>query len=292
MTQKTLIENSFGSITQVALSPSHEKLVIAGEHATGEICLYGGHVLHWQPNGEREVFWLSDDATYTSGTAIRGGIPLCWPWFGPHQKGDVKGNHGFARNSIWQLASAELTEQGAIIEITLQGENQHALWPESFTLKQSIFIGKTFSQRLAITNHANHAVEYSCAIHSYFSVSNPENCQVPVLERSAFDDKITQCSEQPQALPNCVGPLDRIYYNEQVAELIDNEWQRKIVVTPVDTKQWVLWNPGTEVADNMADVHSGGEQEYVCLEAANTIWRSIEAGETAVIGQDINVKPL
>ncbi len=292
MTTTEVSKNTFGLVQLVDVNESHQKLEITHNNCSASISLYGGHVLTWQPLEQQPVFWLSDKATFTSGTAIRGGIPLCWPWFGSHQKGDVSGNHGFARQSLWQLEDTEISEDTVIITLLLSGENKHQLWPEKFILKQVLTFGKAFEQQLFISNLSEHEVEYSAAIHSYFQVSNPRNCTVPVLDKAKFDDKITKELSVSKLLKNCSGPIDRIYYSADTARLIDTKWQRQIEVSALNTQQWVLWNPGAEIAKNMADIHEHGENEYVCLEAANTQWQKVAPNQTVIIGQKVAIFPL
>ncbi len=286
---KAITQNEFGSAALINLSDSHQAIDIQHQSCTAKVSLYGGHVLAWQPKGQKPVFWLSDSASYESGSAIRGGIPLCWPWFGPHSKGEIKGNHGFARQSVWQLDEVVIEENAVKVILSLEGENKHLLWPQAFSVKQALSFGETFEQRLYISNLSDESVDYTSALHSYFTVSSPKNCQVATLNKAAFDDKITQQSCAATLLNDCVGPLDRIYYNNEVSILEDSQWQRGIEITPLNCQQWVLWNPGKAIAENMADVHSGGENEYVCLEAANTQWQTVAAKSTVTIGQNIRV---
>jgi len=283
------IHNNFGSVTTSNLSDTHICLDIKHHVCNAKVSLFGGHVLSWQPAGEKEVFWLSDNANYDLNSAIRGGIPLCWPWFGPHEKNGIKGNHGFARNLNWQLAGIDIREDSVIITLGLSGENQHPLWPEKYSIQQELSFGKTFKQTLSVTNLSGHSVEYTGALHSYFAVGAPESCSVQTLEQAKFEDKLTGNSNEPSPLESCKGPIDRIYHSNDVAIIEDKKWQRSIEVTPLNTKQWVLWNPGKDTASKMADIHSGGENEYVCLEAANTQWSEIKAGETITIGQMIKL---
>jgi len=281
--------NDFGSVTLSKLSETHPCLNIQHKTCEAKVSLFGGHVLNWQPTDEKEVFWISKDAKYDEKSAIRGGIPICWPWFGTHERNGVKGNHGFARNLIWQLSDVELTENVAKITLTLEGENHHNLWPERYRLKQVLSFGKDFEQSLFITNMSDQPVEYTTALHSYFSVGSPENCTVSVLNGAKFEDKLTGEKCDPALLESCKGPLDRIYQTNETAIIEDDAWQRKIRVTPTNTNQWVLWNPGSKIAGQMVDIHVGGENEYVCLEAANTRWCEIKAHETVVIGQQVTL---
>lgn len=300
MTQETLQKNAYGEVFLTSLSDSHQCLNIVHGSCTGRVSLYGGHVLAWQPTEEKPVLWLSDDVSYESGKAIRGGIPLCWPWFGPFEKNGLSGNHGFVRQSTWILANVEITEAAVEIVLSLTGEDMDPLWPTSFELTQTLTFSNALEQTLEMTNLGNRGVEYTAALHSYFCVSSPKNTRVPVLETAAYADKITASNESASSLLNCEGPLDRIYYLNDAIEagkvqsmaaiLEDSGWQRRIKITPNNTNDWVLWNPGKAVADKMSDVHENGEQEYVCLETANTRWTTIPAKKSVTIGQVISVE--
>lgn len=284
----------FASISQTSIGQNISTLDIIHPLFTASVSLYGGHVLSWQPAGHENVFWVSETAEFKHGTAIRGGIPLCWPWFGPNldEQGNNGGNHGFARTKLWQLVSHEVTDENVTIVLELNGENEHVLWSSKFKLLQTLVFSKTFSQQLAIANLSSKTVKFSSALHSYFKVSDPKNVQVPQLIDSVFDDKITGKKQQKDLIENCLGPIDRIYYCSDEQVVIDQGLQRKITVESNHCQQWVLWNPGQEIAKNMSDIHSGGEHEFVCLEAANTQWQSIAAGDSVTLCQKITVAKL
>ncbi len=299
MSHQVLTSHSSGSITQQTLSSGIDVILVEHNSCRASICLYGGHVLSWQPRAQRDVFWLSKAAQYQQGKAIRGGIPICWPWFGPNIQADGTngGNHGFARNSEWQLSRYQVSEDQVMIELTFSGEQCHAMWPAKFKLTQQLVFGETFSQSLKMTNLSEQSVRYSSALHSYFAVSNPKYTQVLGLTPCLFDNKISGKHQQQDRLQNCIGPIDRIYYQEQPIqelqqEIIDEQWQRKIIVRSENCQQWVLWNPGKDIAESMSDIHPNGENEFVCLEAANTNWQSIEPDQYIIVAQHISLEPL
>lgn len=274
-------------------------LSIAHVNCTAQVSLYGGQVLRFKPNGHKEVFWLSEQASYQTGKAIRGGIPLCWPWFGANDKESKDqiqqqkaGNHGFARQLPWEIEDISADVSGVTVVLVLAGENQHPLWPNAYKLKQTLFFGKSFKQTLSMSNLSSEDAQYSAALHSYFMVSKPENITIDALTGVNYDDKLTGESNVQQQAVSCVGEIDREYHSSDKMVIVDNHWQRKIAITSEQCQQWVLWNPGTELANTMADVHSGGEQEYVCLEAANSKWQALPAGKTVVISQEITVEKL
>lgn len=284
-----LTENEFGQVHQIKLSQGISALVIEHSKSKAQVSLYGGQVLSWQPCGEKEVFWLSKNALYEQGKAIRGGIPLCWPWFGKHANdiNNKAGNHGFVREQIWQLDNMTISEHGVEICLSWCGVNMTDLWPFACQLTQRLFFGQSFKQTLTMQNLSDSDSYYTGALHNYFLVSSPENIKVAALAQASFDDKLTERLCQPQALENGVGPIDRIYHTSAVMTIVDSQWQRRIELKTKNTKQWVFWNPGVELANNMADIHNNGEQEFVCLEAANTQNQLLTAGQKTVMAQEI-----
>lgn len=302
---KMPLDNDFARVTSITLnqdsSEEHfEGLDISHAHCQAKVSLYGGQVLSFKPDGHKDVLWLSEQASYQMGKAIRGGIPLCWPWFGANNKHSqylaenpntaLKAlNHGFARQLPWQITSIEADESGVTLVLVLSGEKQHPLWPNAYTLTQTLFFGKSLKQTLAMSNDSLEDAQYSAALHSYFTVSNPSNVTIDALTGLRYSDKLTGNSRTQHESVSCVGEIDREYHSSEKMTVIDNHWQRKIDISSSNCQQWVLWNPGTELANTMADIHPQGEQEYVCLEAANTSWQTIPAGKTVVISQEITV---
>lgn len=286
-----LAKNEYGQVHKIKLSQNITALVIEHAKAKAKISLYGGQVLSWQPCDEKEVFWLSKTSSFEQGKAIRGGIPLCWPWFGSHPNDyeNKAGNHGFARKQLWQVDNIDISEQGVEVCLGWQGENIDDLWPFACQLKQVLFFGHSFKQTLQMKNISDTDAYYTGALHSYFSVSSPNAMKVAELEQATFDDKLTGQLCEPQLLENGVGPVDRIYHTNHCVNIVDHQWRRTIELKAKNTKQWVFWNPGSELANNMADIHHHGEQEFVCLEAANTQMQLLAAGENVIIAQEISV---
>lgn len=291
MTQNMIVENDYGSVEYICLNEKMLEDAIYINHKLGQakISLYGGQVLTWQPKNEKPVLWLSDNAIFKEGKAIRGGVPICWPWFGPHDQDFTAPNHGFARTQYWQLEDIFVEEDYVKLILTLTGEDEHPLWPHEFILKQEIIFGSDFTQTLLIQNLSDECVKYTGALHSYFSVGDPEKVEVPALSKYSFDDKITGESNVISTLHNCKGSIDRIYYATEPMVLLDKVWQRKICIETEHCGQWILWNPGEEIASNMPDIHKGGENNFVCLEAANTQWCDIAPQSEVYIRQTIKV---
>lgn len=288
-----LLENEFGRVEQYELSNGLQALRFEHQKGQGAISLYGGQVLSWQPSGQQPVFWLSDTSHYNHGKAIRGGVPLCWPWFGGEVKlanGELSkvSNHGFARQSEWQVTDIVISASAVEITLSLNGEAYSEHWPYAFGLTQILSFEDSFQQNLTMTNFSESSVEYTGALHSYFRVGDPEKTEIPTLKNTLYDDKLSGCVDKVSVLDNCMGPIDRVYHSSNSMLIVDHQWQRKIEVQSHGCQQWVLWNPGT-LATAMKDLHTQGENEFVCLEAANTGWHKIAPKSSVSISQTVKL---
>ena len=136
MSHMPVISNKFGEITQFQKSDGIDILNIQHSLCSASVSLYGGQVLNWQPKGQPPVFWLSDTSHYQQGKAIRGGIPLCWPWFGAYNDA---GNHGFARQMQWEMFEANITEHQVELILVVSGQNLSGPAKNSFSLNTGLF---------------------------------------------------------------------------------------------------------------------------------------------------------
>lgn len=289
-----LTSNQFGKVSQTALGKQLEAITIEHNNCMAKVSLYGGQVLLWQPKDQQAVFWLSKDAFFQQCKAIRGGIPLCWPWFGAHWQ-DAKnqhGNHGFARQQLWQLDSVVIDADKVTIKVSLSGQDLHSLWPQPFKLIQTLIFGEQFSQLLEMHNLSEQAAQYTGALHSYFCISHPENVTIKQLNQVPFDDKLTGGLNIKADFINGQGPVDRIYHSNQTMQIVDEQWQRLIEIEALNSKHWVFWNPGKLQAEKMADVHQNGEDQFICLEVANVEPCSMPSNDFVTIGQTIRVKAI
>jgi len=290
-----LAANQFGSVKKINLTENITGLEIEHQYCTAKISLYGGQVLAWQPNGQKPVLWLSDANQYQVGKAIRGGIPLCWPWFGAHHNDpeNHSGNHGFARKQMWEIDTIDLLEEHVVVTLKWQGENIHPLFLVNCQLKQTLVFGENFSQQLLISNLSHQDCDYTAALHSYIQVGNPQEINIVELSALEFDDQLTAERRKPEVFINGMGPVDRVYHRlaeqNQTMQIQDSRWQRTIEVTSNNCQQWVFWNPGKLGAETMSDVHENGENEFVCLEPANTEPQKLAANSSVLIGQTIKV---
>ncbi|WP_171022387.1 D-hexose-6-phosphate mutarotase [Thalassotalea litorea] len=284
--KELISESEYGTVRQQFVNDQLTYLTISHRLCEAKLSLFGGQVLSWQPNGQQEVFWLSRKSAFDQSRPIRGGIPICWPWFGLLVN---ESSHGFARNSVWQLSDLKIGPDAVNIIITLD-TTEHPKWKGNFRLTQTLSFSDVFTQSMMMENLSAQPLNLSFALHSYFKVSHPENATIPALVGSSFENKIAGTKQIKQLEPvNGLGPIDNIYYNSKSATIIDKGWDRAIEINKSNASQWVLWNPGSITASSMDDVHQHGEQEFVCLEAANTQWLSLEANGALTVGQEIKV---
>lgn len=231
-----------------------------------EVSLYGGHVLRWAPRGQRPVIFMSERAVFRAGKALRGGIPLCWPWFGKHPEDAAQPSHGVARISTWQLSRQEVLDDGTVRLVLSLPPAQELLPSAALVLE----LGLALRMNL-ITLDVPRSMPYSAAMHTYFEVSDYEKVAVTGLEECAFteyaDDAVPHC-EDP-LIP--AGHIDRIYHPvpaEQEICIHDPAWGRSIRLTRSGSGSCVVWNPGAELAAGMGDLGADAAPSFLAVETA------------------------
>ncbi|MGV3344309.1 D-hexose-6-phosphate mutarotase [Enterobacteriaceae bacterium LUAb1] len=228
------------------------------------VSLQGAHLLAWQPAGEKAVIWLSEKTPLAEGQAIRGGIPVCWPWFGP------AGNpaHGFARNQLWVLSDHHADTENVIVTLYLnQNEQTLTLWPHAFTLYAHF---RFTAERCEIELEAHGEYESSAALHSYFSVADINDVTVSGLGHR-FIDKVNNNIEgnNTDGKQRYNGRVDRIYTQPENCTLIHDPASNRILeVAHHYQSDVVTWNPGAELSRSMKDMPDDGYKQFVCVETA------------------------
>jgi glucose-6-phosphate 1-epimerase len=258
-----------------------EYIEIENRYARAKLALQGAHVIQWQPKFTAQpVLWLSSNARYTKGRSIRGGVPVCWPWFGAHPTDSSYCQHGFARVIPWQLKKSDRLENGTtrlLLEMTQTEEAKKQLsYPYQFTL--AITVGNNLRMEMTTTNLANHPFMIGEAFHTYFKVSDIENTQVTGLENLVYSDKVRgyERNVQHNAL-HFNGEFDRVYLNSGEDCLIrDIGYDRAIRIAKSGSNTTVIWSPGAEKASQMGDMGTADEwRKMLCVESANAMENSV-----------------
>ncbi|MEC5341623.1 D-hexose-6-phosphate mutarotase [Brenneria populi] len=237
-------------------------IVVEHPQVSAAIALQGAHLLSWQPAGEAPVLWLSDNTAFTEHVAIRGGIPICFPWFGPF----AQPNHGFARLLPWEFTSHSEDEQGVELAFTLRDSAQtREYWPHEFTLIARFKLGKTCHVELEA--HGDYSI--TSALHTYFQIGDISAISVSGLG-DRFIDKVNQGQlSQQQGDLRFTERADRIYTHAQNISVInDPVLQRTIEVQHINYSDVVAWNPGAELSHTIGDMADDGYKTFVCVETA------------------------
>jgi glucose-6-phosphate 1-epimerase len=250
--------------------------VIENQYAKMVISTYGAHIVSYLPKGETEdVFYLSELAVFGEGKAIRGGIPICWPWFADDKSGYGRPAHGFARNVQWVvLATGEEANGNTTIQLGLNHtDNSLAVWPHPFELVLDIVVGEALTITLTTKNISKKPVTINQAFHTYFNVSDIEEIEIQGLDNVAYLNKLTAFSECKQHGNITVqGEIDRVYTDvPKTITLCDKHYGRDIVISGQGSNTTVVWNPGPETIKPFKDLPNSDYQSFICIETANAL---------------------
>ena len=247
--------------------------------ASALISIYAGQVLSFKPADETEDFmFISDNAYFSEGKAIKGGIPICWPWFGaaPEQENmeQVKRpDHGFVRTNFWLVASVEVSGTGdtKIILEFKDTEETRKLWPYSFYLALEIVISDSLTIELLTRNTGEQPFSITEALHTYFNVGDATKVEVLGLEHTEYLDKKSDFVKVCQ-----VGAItlseetDHIHTDiKHGLVLNDPAFKRKIKISSSGNKNVVVLNPWVKGSAEMKDLDKDDYKHFICLEIAN-----------------------
>ncbi|VXB23390.1 putative glucose-6-phosphate 1-epimerase [Luteimonas sp. 9C] len=269
-------------------------LVDTGD-ARAAIALHGGHLLSYVPTGGEDVFWLSPRLA-DAPAAIRGGVPVVWPFFGRQGQNDDVPSHGFVRTLRWHLVDAARDADGSVA-LTLAPPRHADL---GLALLMHLRIGRTLEQTLETTNTGDVPVAFTQALHSYFRVSDVADVQVEGLDGLRFLDKNDAYAAHAQTGDWVLdddrdpGRSDYIYTDAGGRYRLDDPGlDRRIELTTSGSHTLVVWNPGEASAERGSDMNDGAWRDFLCLEAANAgpdIVR-LAPGKTHRLTQRVRVLP-
>ena len=246
---------------------------IQNQHASARISLQGAHLLSWRPAGEDEVIWLSEDATFAAGKSVRGGIPICWPWFGAHASNSTFPAHGFARTSNWQVLSTEALGEGKTrINFTTTAQPEaDEMWPAETTVQYQITVGRKLELELITHNNGAQAITIGQALHTYFKVGDVTKTMLHGLDDTDYLDKPDNFKRKVQHGPVSIDEeVDRIYLDTHSDCVIeDRTLKRNIIIIKCGSHSTVVWNPWKDVAHAMGDLGEDGYKKMLCVESSN-----------------------
>jgi glucose-6-phosphate 1-epimerase len=259
------------SIQRFELASGYKAYEIQHPAATARIAIHGAQLLEWTPAGQKPVIYLSPEAIYHEGKAIRGGIPVCWPWFGHHESDPQLPQHGFVRSRFWELADASENQTGVHLKFTIQdSEETRRLWPHAFRLTLEMRIGAELHLALESENMGDAPFTITEALHTYFAVGDIRQTIVEGLDGTDYLDTVGPKQERHQSGDILFDrEVDRVYRTFDEVRIKDAAQERVISIKNEGSETAVVWNPWIEKAHALADLPDEDYQRFVCAETAN-----------------------
>ncbi len=242
---------------------------LTGGGSTTVVALQGAQVLDWTPDGGAPVLWLSPAARLGTGKPLRGGVPVCWPWFGPHPQAG-RPSHGFVRAAPWQVI--ETSDNGPGIRLCFDTrQDDVAGWPFASRLTLTVTAGAALTLTLNTENLGTRPFEITQALHSYFAVGDITRVSIEGLEHRRFIDQLDGGSLKTNDGPiRFAAELDRIYQDtRETCVIVDPVLSRRISIAKSGSGSTVVWNPWSDKADRLGDLGGDGWRLMVCIETAN-----------------------
>lgn len=247
---------------------------VRNAHAEAVVSLHGAQVLSFRPLGaSADVLFVSERAHHQAGKALRGGVPICWPWFGADPQGLGRPSHGLARTRLWSVGGTATTPEGET-QVTLSlvdTPETLAVWPHAFHLTLQVTVGATLRLALTTRNTGGAPFDITQALHSYFTVGDIAMTTVTGLDGCHYIDKAAGGAVKPQTGAVAFATeVDRIYTGAP-AELavVDGALQRSVRIHAEGSRTAVVWNPWATLAAGMADLEDDAYRRFVCVETAN-----------------------
>jgi glucose-6-phosphate 1-epimerase len=248
------------------------KVRVTSARTEGEIYLHGAHVTSWKPAGREEVFFLSSGSRWEDGRAIRGGIPICFPWFGGKADDPKAPAHGFVRTKAWQIESIARVEDAVRVSMfTESSEDTKKWWPAEFRAVYRVTFDSELSIELEVTNVGQAPLRFEEALHAYHRVGDIEKVRVRGLDGVSYLDK-TDANRQKQQQGDIaiVSETDRVYlYTTGAIEIEDPALKRRTCVTKENSRTTVVWNPWVEKAHALSDLPDDEWKRMICIETSN-----------------------
>lgn len=253
-----------GGLTCLRLTP---------DAAEAEVYLHGGHVTHFQPRGAAPVLFLSAESRFGPTAAIRGGIPVIFPWFGARADDPKAPAHGFARTAEWEVESIERAGGGVTAVLRLAADAAtRATWPHRFVLRERIDVGPALALALEVENTDSAPFGFEAALHTYFAIGDVREASVTGLAGTTYIDKTAGMARKPagSAPLRLVAETDSVFLGTQAACVLDDpSGGRRIVVEKDGSATTVVWNPWAEKARAMSDLGDDEWRRMLCIETAN-----------------------
>jgi glucose-6-phosphate 1-epimerase len=273
------------------------KITITTPAATGEIYLQGGQVTSWTPTGQPDVLFVSAASRFEASRAIRGGIPVCFPWFG-NKAGDPRAPaHGFVRSKAWELDAIEQTAAGVLVRVaTASDDETRARWPFDFRLVLRATVGAALHLELIAENTGTTPFAFEEALHTYYAIGDVNTVRIAGLDSVRYLDKVDAGRERAQSGEIAIGSeTDRVYLETAgTVDIDDPALRRRIRVAKSHSRSTIVWNPWIDKGRALADLQDDDWTRMVCVETANVGPQAfaLEPGQRHGMSLAVTVSPL
>lgn len=254
------------------LAESRPVLVIENAHSTTVVAPDGAHVLAFVPAGKSDLLWLSPQSAMAKGKPIRGGIPLCLPWFGPNPDGHPL--HGFGRLAAWSIGEIAVLDDGATrVRFTLGDSDwSRAMWPHAFAFEFEIVAGRELRLTLSARNSGDDDFRFEFAFHSYFDIGKLAETSVSGLDGATCIDRNDGTVTQQSGPVTTTGAIQNLYLDVPASQAIKGSTATIEIVS--DASSALIWNCGENDA-NIADIGKGNHTGYLCVERLDAVDRAV-----------------
>jgi glucose-6-phosphate 1-epimerase len=269
----------------------------------------GAHIVSYQIDGDQPLIWSNPGAVFKHGKAIRGGMPICWPWFGNFQRNpqsvqamrqssEPANAHGEVRALDWELMGMGEDGDALIVEfIQPKAEGHLPGWPHTVGLKLQIRLDSALNVSLVSFNAGPEDVTLSQALHSYFAVSDIKQVSIEGLDGVSYLNTLESWETQNVQVGDITftGETDRIYQDTpDLISIVDPEWKRRIQIQTIGSNSSVVWNPWIEKTKTLGDMQADGWQNMVCVETANVMSDivTLKPGDMHMMSVSIWAEPL
>jgi glucose-6-phosphate 1-epimerase len=253
-------------------------------HGVARVARQGAQLLSYEDSLGRPLVWVSGEAAHERGQAVRGGVPVCWPWFGDYSRnpqavrdtvgagGDAPA-HGLVRGRDWELSEQNLSADTAELVFSFDATRDLAPWRHPAKLSLTMRFGEKIGLALTVHNLGEQALTQSLALHTYLAVSDSRQIQIDGLDGAPYIDTVGQWQQKTQQGPLRIeAETDRIYQPAPAAIVIrDPGWRRAIHVVSQHSASAVLWNPWVEKSQRLSHFANDDWQRMVCVETARVL---------------------
>jgi len=279
--------------------------------ATAELLVaeQGAQVLSYQRDGEPPLIWLSEQAAFRRGQSVRGGVPVCWPWFGDLSRNPAGVRamrehsgpapaHGEARSRDWQLQDIARENSSVTLSFSLPQASSGELpgWPHKLDLGLTIRVDERLDLSLTTHNRSGYRVALSQALHTYLAISDIHQASIEGLDGLRYIETLENWEERQQSgILHFTGETDRLYLETPPRlDLVDPGWKRRICLEASGSHSAIVWNPWIDKAARLSQFADDAWQRMVCIESANVLDDVVELApeQSATLGLCLWSEPL